>query len=180
MYSPPIDRNYRHGIVLPVVLIFLVVMMLLGVTAIRNVTLEEKMAANVRNQNLAFQAAEQALRACETMVLRGQFDQFRLQAAGPVTAPDGEQRNLWEIPGNWADTSTISAAVAVSQAETDIQSRVGSPLVGNRPRCMVELMDKVVSKLNPSEQKDQVRITARGVGANTNAVVMLQSYLILM
>ena len=58
----------QAGIALPIVLIFLVVMLLLGATAIRNVTLGEKMAGNQRNQQLAFQAAENALRYCENAV----------------------------------------------------------------------------------------------------------------
>ena len=53
------------GIALPLVLIFFVVMTLIGVTAIRNATSGEKLAANARNQQMAFQAAEQALRHCE-------------------------------------------------------------------------------------------------------------------
>lgn len=56
----------RHaGIALPLVLIFFVVMTLMGVTAIRNATSGEKLAGNARNQQMAFQAAEQALRHCE-------------------------------------------------------------------------------------------------------------------
>ncbi|MEN9865364.1 MAG: hypothetical protein RL748_954, partial [Pseudomonadota bacterium] len=52
----------QSGLVLPLVLIFLVIMMLLGTAVIRNVSLEEKMAGNMRNRNLAFQSAEHALR----------------------------------------------------------------------------------------------------------------------
>ena len=62
-------QRAQSGIVLPIVLIFLVVMTLIGITAIRNVTLEERMAGNSRDQQLAFQAAEEALRFCERQIL---------------------------------------------------------------------------------------------------------------
>jgi len=47
------------------VLIFLILMMLIDAVAIRNVTLDEKMTANSRDQQLAFQAVEKGLRHCE-------------------------------------------------------------------------------------------------------------------
>jgi len=52
----------QHGATLAIVLIFLVLVTLVSVTALSTTTLEERMAGNLRDQNLAFQAAESALR----------------------------------------------------------------------------------------------------------------------
>lgn len=50
----------QQGAALVVSLIILVIMTLLGVTAIQVTTSEEKMVANLREFNIAFQAAEAA------------------------------------------------------------------------------------------------------------------------
>ncbi len=65
--STPIQRRQR-GVVLVVGLLLLLVMTVLGVTTIKSTILEEKMAGNLRDKDLAFQAAEAALRDGERLV----------------------------------------------------------------------------------------------------------------
>ena len=55
----------QQGAVFATSLIFLVVITLLGVTAMKTATLEERMAGNLRDRNLALQAAEMGLRYAE-------------------------------------------------------------------------------------------------------------------
>ena len=55
-------RNWQRGSVLIVSLILLLVMTLLGLSAMQSSLMEETMAGNVRDRNMAFQAAEAALR----------------------------------------------------------------------------------------------------------------------
>ena len=166
----------QRGLVLPLVLIFLVVMMLLGTAAIRNVTLEEKMASNLRNRNLAFQAAEQALRFCENGI-QSLAVPIPLNVQGPIGG-----KNYWEVPGNWEDAS-ISVEVPRSKSEDEVNSAKLAKL----PRCLVELIENppILSGVDtPSgladagNKKTQYRITAQGVGVDANTVVQLQSYLI--
>lgn len=151
----------QSGIALPVVLIFVVVMLLIGVTAIRNVTLGEKMAGNTRSQELAFQAAEQALRFCENAVLTGTGTQ-------PTILTPSTTGNLWDDITKWTGTSSIAVSTTF-------------PGVSTVPRCMVEnvtdtlKLDKTQLKKDDSIQA--FRVTARGIGANDNTVVLLQSYL---
>lgn len=58
----------QRGVVLAVSLIMLLVITLLGVTAMQSTLLQERMAGNVREVNLAFQAAEAALRDGEKVL----------------------------------------------------------------------------------------------------------------
>jgi type IV pilus assembly protein PilX len=51
----------QSGAVLIVSLIMLLVLTIIGVTAMRSTTLEEKMAANIMNYNVTFHAAESAI-----------------------------------------------------------------------------------------------------------------------
>lgn len=68
-YSVKKEMVFRQrGITLVVSLIFLLLLTILGVTAISTSTLQEKMSGNLRDQDVAFQAAESALRAGEDAI----------------------------------------------------------------------------------------------------------------
>jgi len=67
------DRRRQSGAVLVVGLIFLMVLSLLGVTVMQSGILEERMAGNMRDWNVAFQAAEAALRDAELDVRGGRI-----------------------------------------------------------------------------------------------------------
>ena len=58
----------QKGMVLVVSLIFLLLLTLLGVSAMQNATMQEKMASSVMVRNQSFQFAEAALRLGETAV----------------------------------------------------------------------------------------------------------------
>ena len=64
----PIQRRQQRGAVLAVSLVFLLVITLIAVGSMKNTILEEKMAGNIRDRNLAFQATESAVREAELFV----------------------------------------------------------------------------------------------------------------
>lgn len=162
----PKTNEMERGIALPIVLIFLVVMMLLGVTTIRNVTLGEKMSGNLHNQQLAFQAAEQALRYCEN-------DLLAAARTVPVKTPGlTAGSNNWDVESYWSNDG-ISTAVPAAEPDKSGLSK--------RPRCMVEDVKDTLApdqnEIKKNENMEAYRITARGYGGTDKAVVMLQSYL---
>jgi len=59
----------QRGSVLIVSMVMLFLLTLIGVTSMSSTSLEEKMAGNLRDQQLAFQAAEAALREGERLAL---------------------------------------------------------------------------------------------------------------
>src|SRR3989344_628961 len=63
-FSPPRQR----GVALIMALVFLLLLTILGIAALNTTSLEEKMANNVKDRNLAFQAAESALVVAENWV----------------------------------------------------------------------------------------------------------------
>ncbi len=174
-------QTTQKGVVLAMVLIFLVILMALGIAAVRNATLEERMAGNFRSQQLAFQAAEQALHFCENYIQAGSASALaagvKFHDPGPISGGANDGKNYWEIESFWKDDafSTQLPILAVQNL-----NGVSDPLDA-RPRCMVEQMDALFSPLSPDEKdaKSQFRITARGVGSHSNSVVLLQSYLVL-
>lgn len=65
----PSRRDLQSGIALLVVLIMLLLVTLLGVAAVRTLTVEERMASNNLDRNLAMQSAERVLREAEALAL---------------------------------------------------------------------------------------------------------------
>lgn len=155
----------QAGIALPMVLIFLVVMMLIGAVAIRNVTLDEKMSANSRNQQLAFQAAELGLRFCETGAQKNSIVQKTGVAAKPLASmitPPVAGANVWD---SWPASATTTVTLSTGTAQ-----------------CIIEDVTATITLSVTQPKRDLsvkvYRITARGVDSSTNpvATVLLQSY----
>ncbi len=170
MKTPSHFLQQQCGIALPAVLIFLVVIVLLTTTAMRNVLLEEKIAANLRSRQLAFEAAEQALRYCERLVETPPDDaKYPQLDAGYSATKAGDKP--WNLIGNWRD-SAISMALPSSAKAT-----VGW---AEAPRCMIEkimMRTRQEYQLQADDAPPAFRITARGVGMTDKVVVLLQSYL---
>lgn len=158
------------GVALPIVLIFVLVMALLGTAMMRNVTLEEKMAGNTLNYQRAFQAADQALRYCESQLQLSPVPETFLQLPpGPIQEGQHQDQNYWEIAANW-ESNAMSSAVP-----TTIVAHLG---LTHAPRCMIEkwmLTADDEFNLQPMQAYPVFRVTARSVIAGS--VVLLQSYL---
>lgn len=58
----------QQGVVIVIALIALLLLSLIGTTAMRSSTMQEKISGNMRDQDLAFQAAEAALYEAETFI----------------------------------------------------------------------------------------------------------------
>ncbi|HEX9627328.1 MAG TPA: PilX N-terminal domain-containing pilus assembly protein [Acidiferrobacterales bacterium] len=58
-------RSAERGATLFVALMFMLILTIFGVTAVTTSTLQEKMSANLKDQQMAFQSAETALREAE-------------------------------------------------------------------------------------------------------------------
>jgi type IV pilus assembly protein PilX len=80
--------SHEQGAVLVVGLIILIVLTLLGVQAMRSNVSQERMASNMRERNVAFQAAEAALRVGE---FAGPFDESGVDLVDPVNWVAGEE-----------------------------------------------------------------------------------------
>lgn len=173
-------RSYKQkGFVLFISMTFLIIMTLLALTAIQRASLDEKVSANLRAQTLAFQAAEQALRACQRSLeqtgpggslplLPGTTQTFdgtpihqypATNASGEVPPPPSK----WKDKASWsgADVRTLNAGTV--------------PNVASQPQCMIEEYP-IKDDLKPKVYTAYV-ITSRGVGATNTAVVWLQETL---
>ena len=160
----------------------LVIISLLAVTSLRNAGSSESVAGNVRTTELATQAADIALRHCESSAIKitkliANASDTSAQATYPTTLVEANVQRVttadqWKSVSNWDSTTT---AVFV----------LPSTLVGNTatyqrpPECMVESLTGVT----PTGPPASFVITARGFGPEVAAgtgrpagtVVWLQS-----
>lgn len=64
----------QAGVSLVIVLVLLVAMSLLGIAILRSTAMQERMSANLRDRNLAFQSAEAGLRYAQDQLGAGAWD----------------------------------------------------------------------------------------------------------
>jgi len=178
--------SYQSGAVMVISLIMLLLLTLIGVTGSQVTGLEEKMSGNMRDRNIAFQAAEAALRDAERDIISAvpasardfSFSYFESDCGASTedTSDDGlcYQRGGYGATPIWT-TTNLTAAPSVGYG-----SFTGAMPLSNlsaQPRYIIEGV-KVTA---PGQRVTGVnatlyyRITVRAQGANANTVVLLQS-----
>lgn len=159
-----IGPHRQRGAALVMSLIILLVMTVLGVTAMQVTVLEEKMAGNLRDRSIAFQAAESALRDAENALTVPVLPQFN--GSGGLYKATTPQK--WEV----IDWNVGANVAAYSGGALDD--------VAANPTYIIEELEPVLGgggsiEAGIPQQTDYYRVTSRGVGGTTNAIVMLQS-----
>lgn len=155
----------QRGVTLIVALIFLAVLALLGATAAQNSVLEERMAGNTRDRDLAFQAAEAAIEDAKLNIgtLRTQLGSAGLVDASSCAVPNNPPCYLSH--GNdaayWTNTFVWNTANA-RQPTQNINQVAEQPLF---------LLEKISTGPGTLET---YRVTARGIGKSVNAIAITQ------
>jgi len=111
----------QRGAALIVGLVLLVVITLVGIGAMQSTTLQEKMAGNLRDSNLSFQASEAALRNCENILaLEYQSQVARLNlglVTNPPLAPLLDQ--AWQLIDPTPPATVLNPAVWIWSLDED-------------------------------------------------------------
>jgi len=151
----------EQGASLVVALIFLVIMAMLGVTLANVTNLEERMAGNTRDRDLALQAAEAALRDAEVRLAN---PLFRATLFPALDMDDGNDAAYWETCFT-APTATCNPSY---QPNTGLPTGGGAGSVAAQPKFIVQT--------KPIVGTTQIfRVTARAVGGSLDTVVVLQA-----
>ncbi|HLB30144.1 MAG TPA: PilX N-terminal domain-containing pilus assembly protein [Gammaproteobacteria bacterium] len=160
------SRHKHTGAALIVCLMLLLIMTLIGVSAITSSTMQEKMAGNVLNKHLSFQAAETALRTGETVAAGLAADAVFNGTGGlyPRTNVDDVDYPVWENAANWVD---VASDPALAQQPQYIIENFG--IAPRDANCMLEVPLKAGCLL------PVYRVSAQGWGLNTNAVSLIQT-----
>ena len=167
----PRFRDSQRGVTLIVAIIFLAVLALFGATAARNSILEERMAGNTRDRDLAFQAAEAALKTFEVDLADGVVDTASGYAdmsncANPADASCYQSKANGEA--YWNDSSIFP------QSYGQWTAAISKPITPE-PAAGEANARYIVWKLPDAAGKKRYRVTARGVGQSTDTVVILQA-----
>lgn len=159
----------QRGSALITGLVFLVVLTLLGLSASSGAIQRELIARNIRDENLALQAAEAALQAAENWIrLNPTFVASDVSTDGTCAA------SCEAGSASWWGTNGIVLGSGTNQTKS-------FPGVGTQPGYLIESMS-----LSPQQrtsltfgasgrQPEYYRITARGTGLNVNTVRIVRS-----
>ena len=170
--------NRQTGAALITGLIFMVVLTLVAMAGMRTTLMEQRMATNARNRDMAFQAAEAALREGIALLRGGTILKINFPAVGAgctTSAPKGLCRPAGiGAPPIWDTVFPFGQASVSSQAATN--PALASPLVANSPQYIIELLPDVQAPGGSLGQKvTPYRITARGWGRTSEAQATVQA-----
>jgi type IV pilus assembly protein PilX len=160
----------QSGMVIIVGLIFLMILTLIGISAMNSTALSEKLTQNLRDSTAAFEAAEASMGDGEAWL------QAQVTSPIAVTTCTSGPCNVWapnvlgtiyQQPATWWQTNAKSFSGTLYG-------------VAVQPQYIIEFYNFVPYELSPeSLGKGQgyyyYRVNARGTGATSNAQVNLQS-----
>ena len=163
-HPSPLSHGSQRGAALIVAMVMLLAMTLLGMTAIRTTTLQERMAGNLRDSNLAFQSAERALREGEKFLRSPTIPPFT-GANGLLTMQDDAGQGSFWSGYDWAGNGRTAAGVleVASAPLYVIEELPPVPMAGGSER------------FGALPDVGFYRVTAQAVGGTTDAVAILQT-----
>lgn len=175
---------FQSGAVLVTSMLLLLVMTVLALGASQATRMQERMAGNARDRDLAFQSAEAGLRKAERLI-----DDPALSSA-PFACSSGRCQ-VWELsllPPDIAYRSVTDWWGANAWAYSTDDQWTATPstqIAGNRlarrdPMFVVEEVEEVPDSLTipptgPPPSRIYYRITSSAEGGSNRAVVVLQS-----
>jgi type IV pilus assembly protein PilX len=190
-------RSSQRGAVLIVTLLFLVILTMLGVTAMSGTTMEERMAGNARDGSIALQAAEAALRDARRdinniqVVGGGRGIPLHASMFGDSTSAaetcNGDKPGLC-LPARNPDGTEYSKTPASNMPSVPKHNMKAAPSVAygaftgataigglpTQPRYVIEVFCLQQHGESLDRYCNFYRITAVGYGRNPNTTVRLQ------
>jgi len=171
MHTP--NPTSQNGAALITGLIFLVVLTLISLSAIKSTSLEERMAGNARDQDVAFQAAEAGIREAVNRVPTLKPVNFPIAGCVAGLCANNVVTPVWTTITNNNDWET-----------TKTEDYSGLTQVSAKPRYIIELLPQSLpppgspltsGKGNTGAQLTPYRITARGWGVTKQAQATVQA-----
>lgn len=180
--------NYKkeRGAILVVSLLMLLMLTIIGVASIKTTTIQERMAGNLRDRELAFQAAEAALSIGERYIISkmegapGWVDSLS-GGTGSCTPSSGICKTgtvfnpftdtNWDGSLSINDQTVLTALGGIDSADLELKSTDSLNLT--MPQFVIQ---KVGERDGESGMKNHIfKVTAKGKGGDVNSEVVLQS-----
>jgi len=162
----------ERGAVLITGLLLLLLLTVFALTGLQGTTLQERMAGNQEQSDLAFQAAEAGLRNAENYLY------------GLSILPSFDNSNGLYIPADPGDTPRWDSIdwSATSSNSIEYQGNDLENAPYSKPRYIIEYLTALADPSNDSVKfgpkvkgLDMLRVTSRGVSPNGRSVSMLQT-----
>jgi len=170
------DTTTQRGAVLVISLLILLLLTIIGITAMRTTTMEEKMAGNLRDQNLAFQAGEAALRDAEDTQLQPLTAEPALCSSSPCTSGIWDREAITDGT-NPTDPGNLDATWWDNANHTHVGPTLSK--VATAPRWVIEyqslVRDSLVIGHGPPTGRTYYRVTSRATGGSDTAQSILQT-----
>ncbi len=161
----------ESGAALIVGLFFLLILTMMGVAALRTTTLEERMAGNSRDSNIAFQSAESALREAIAN------DLYAKTYDGTVTGYTEKISEFKDSKGN--NVSEFEYWTSVHDWKSKSVAATKPSGVAETPAYVVEAIPANTGLWKAGEPVKRVyRITAASTGASTRAQAIVQGTIV--
>jgi len=170
------NAHKQQGAILVTGMLILVVLTLIGITGMTNTSMQERMAGHDRDRQIAFQAAEAALRQGELFVTNNLLPAggFSSSCTGglctPIATGNVEQ---WLVPAVWSDPDRHQVHNMGSVSVSEIKSQPKF-IIEDLGKKLIESYTALDCAAVPSPCPNMYRITALGTGATDTARVMLQ------
>ncbi|MDP5240137.1 PilX N-terminal domain-containing pilus assembly protein [Uliginosibacterium sp. 31-16] len=167
----PLYQRKERGAALLVGLIVLLLLTMLGITAMRTSTLEERMAGNMRDSNIAFQSAEGALREAFKTDLAGKaYDGSATGYNQQITTfTDGSGNNISEFKF-WSESFDWTTAALTATKANGVTSA---------PKYVVETIPATTGVWKAGERaKRAYRVTAISSGASNRSETIVQGTIV--
>jgi type IV pilus assembly protein PilX len=173
----------QRGMSLFPAMVFLLVLTMLGVAALGSSAMQERMAGNAKDMNIAFQAAEAGLRDAENDI-----DANITQATVFTSACTN---GLCTPPSEWASPSSTDISKLIDWSNAGLTRMYGAntgaaafPSVAAQPVYVIELVSKLPPSaggsvgigIAPANTGGRVyRVTVLATGARAESRAILQS-----
>ena len=177
----PISMKQQRGAVLVVSLLLLLVMTVLALGASQTTRLQERMSANMRDRDLAFESSEAGLRNGERII-----DSLGV-APSPCTSGRCQIYDRGLLPATiafqdqtWWNANSWSYVTDQSFSTSSANAIAGTGMAGGDPQFLVEELEEVPDALSvpptgPPPSRIYYRITSGAQGGTAQARVVLQS-----
>jgi type IV pilus assembly protein PilX len=164
----------QSGSVLIISLIVMLVLTILGVSGMKSAVLEEKMAGNMRDSQLAFQAAEATLKEAEKFIENNVVSVSNFDTDGSDGLYDKSQLQLWNNI-NWNSDDSLEFSNFASSSDVNTAPRFIIEHLASQKNNVDTLNLDNYGQGTGAGRVEMFLITARAIGNSGNAVVMLQS-----
>ena len=148
MSQPVVKAHRQHGMALIITLVFMLILTIIGISALQSGITQSRMASNQQDYDLAFQAAEAALRQGESFI-----------AEADASALSG-----------------LAADESVCECTPDQTYNLNHDSLSANPQFCVDEIGVVDHSVDTDSRIERLYcIRAMGIGASDNAQVMLES-----